>query len=95
MRSAEEAAYAGISLLDLEAPGWRDNIDVENLDVGSVFLCPLAQTFGGYIEGCKYLSGLDWDFDDWASAHGFEAPVRGFGGDRFSDLNAAWKKLLS
>lgn len=39
---------AGIEFLDKNIPGWRDEIVVDEIDVGSLCKCPLGQTFDSY-----------------------------------------------
>src|SRR5262245_29088193 len=36
----------GAALLDARRPGWRENLDVDDLDMGSVTRCVIGQTLG-------------------------------------------------
>lgn len=42
----ENQIRAGVAVLDEYAPaGWRERVNLETLDAGSVYECPLAQAF--------------------------------------------------
>lgn len=72
---------AGIQLLDTEKPGWREKIDLDNLDLGSCDICVLGQVFGNYYDGVEKLK-VD------AYEYGFNT------GGSFRELTAAWKEAL-
>lgn len=59
----------GISLLDRENPGWRYDIDLDNLKMYDSEHCILGQLYGGYNAGLHAL-GLPDGID-----HGFVEPT--------------------
>lgn len=72
---------AGIKLLDSTTPGWREKIDLDQLDLGSCSVCVLGQVFGDYDEGIDQLgvSGYDYGFNTMSN---------------MPALTAAWKEAL-
>lgn len=50
------AVQRGVALLDAKGPpGWRDRIDLDTLDIGSLTLCVLGQVYGHYYKGLRAL----------------------------------------
>lgn len=74
---------AGMALLDQERPGWRQEIDLGTLDLGSCSVCVLGQIFGDYEDGLSELG-----IGDDPYKYGFNA----LGG--MSTLTQAWKDAL-
>ncbi|HYF29002.1 MAG TPA: hypothetical protein VEA36_01390 [Candidatus Paceibacterota bacterium] len=85
--TAQERVAAGAALLDAQAPGWRDRIDVDRLSIQSCGRCMLAQLYGNYARGVKHL-GLD--ANGTTVRNGFNAGP----GVSFSELDRAWKAQI-
>lgn len=51
MPTVEERVASGAYMLDVHAPGWRDKIDLDRLNVRSCDDCILGQVFGEYTTG--------------------------------------------
>lgn len=106
--TAAKAVAAGMVWLDENAPGWRDKIDIEALDVADCQLCVLGQIYGDYSNAppsARYGENAHWADAD--AAADWLAPSRGFDhgwadrkatGDRsflrYANLNEAWRKAL-
>lgn len=71
----------GIKLLDSEKPGWRSDIDLDKLDLGSCSVCVLGQIFGDYEVGVEELDidGHEYGFNTLGS---------------MVELTQAWKDAL-
>jgi hypothetical protein len=50
-----ERSRLGIYLLDLECPGWHNDVDTNKLDMSSVYCDVLGQLYGSYMQGCAKL----------------------------------------
>jgi len=90
------AAYAGALLLDEERPGWENEIDVDQLDMGHGGHCILGQLYGGYSDGLIRLGILFTE----ASGLGFRAPIREVESvsareDLYQALTEDWKKEIA
>ena len=85
MTDYTSAVNAGIQLLDAERPGWKSEVDLDNLDLGSCGVCVLGQIFGEYSEGLSEL-GINR-----GSRYGFDL-VGGSGS--YTELTNAWKDAL-
>ena len=87
------AARRGAALLDERSPGWREKINLDELDTNSCYKCVLGQTYAdgaqpGYIRGKRI---LDLDLDE-ATRFGFtDCRTTNFSND---DLTEAWRYLL-
>lgn len=86
---------AGVDLLDREAPGWVDHIDLDALDISSEFWCVLGQLFDdrrsdGYTEGLDELG-----IEGKANLYGF---CGAFVGDEAHEderrLTYAWRNRI-
>lgn len=88
MDEIRERVERGAALLDERVPGWVDRINVDRLNVSSLFDCPLGQVFDGFWAGHKRLWGELWMVS--------EARACGFGDlpKNYPRLNAAWKSLI-
>lgn len=51
MKQIPPEIKAGMKLLDIEAPGWREKIDLEKLNLGNCESCILGQLFERYTLG--------------------------------------------
>lgn len=85
----EDDVLRGVELLDEEAPGWRDKIDLPSLHLMNCNSCVLGQVFGDFETGCNEL-GLTW----------YEAKEYGFVLDsdaphRYAWLTRTWRKVLA
>ena len=79
---ALERAQRGAKVLDRAFPGWRDQIDLEILDIADCAVCMLGQVFGNYNyawsddvmweEAERYADGPD----AFAVDHGFNRAAR-------------------
>jgi hypothetical protein len=88
-QTAERAAVAeGFAFLDDHAPGWRNRVDPDTLDIASCRRCLLGQLYGLFVDG---FLALDLTRDATFRL-GFDTP-----GDRAAaeDLTAAWKEALA
>ena len=93
----------GAKLLDERAPGWRERIDLDRLDMGGCFDCVLGQLFGGYSTGADAL-GLHLPTD---SSLGFDVDameqyprrrptgVTSWRREAHNRLTAAWREFLT
>lgn len=52
---AKQRVDNGVMVLDAVRPGWRQDIDVEALNLSSYVACVLGQIFGSYDEGLAAL----------------------------------------
>jgi hypothetical protein len=67
MTRYDERAERGAQLLDLTAPGWHEQIDLDELNIRFRSQCVLAQTYGSYGAGTSALA-----IDDYkAESYGF------------------------
>lgn len=90
----------GIALLDSREPNWRDDVDVNTLDLHSLDNCVLGQVFGDYGRGMEALFGGErWMYSEVNAEHGFEAPERDENGNYiarpYADLTEQWVKALT
>ncbi len=51
----EENVRRGMALLDERSPGWRQEIEVEFINVESPIDCPLGQVYNTYYNGLREL----------------------------------------
>lgn len=90
-----EAVANGAALLDARVPGWRDRVDVAELDLSDCVECTLGQVFGAYQFGLTRLdlSANDWDEEqERAATYGFTLlPALGEGS--LDDRSAHWSAL--
>lgn len=84
MTDYTKAVNAGIELLDAERPGWKSEIDLDSLDLGSCGVCVLGQIFGEYSEGLSEL-GIST-----GHRYGFDTTGEG----KYTELTQAWKDAL-
>lgn len=88
----------GVKWLDQEHEGWRDRIDVDLIDMGSVDVCVLAQLFGHADEYDKYgRAALRLRLNEKkCEGRGFDVPDALYeAGVTYNDLTEAWKKELA
>ena len=108
MNPYTEQVKRGRALLDKERPGWREEIDLSQLELSLGCLCVLGQVFGHYNSGVFALWNVNPDAyndDVWvasdafqaAVAHGFTIPFDGKGNeaDEWQALQEAWIAELS
>lgn len=72
--SIEDRVTNGIVLLDVTSPGWRDKVNIDDLNMRSGADCILGQIYGSYTDGVNALWS-DWDSRDDAeldAKHGFD-----------------------
>lgn len=86
-----EEIQRGIALLDAEKPGWQDDIDFTNLDMGDHDNCILGQIYGNYSRGRMALD--IFDIDD--SVYGFDLPPDSEDILLYNALTEAWKEALA
>ncbi|MDA8611249.1 hypothetical protein N9L18_00060 [Candidatus Pacebacteria bacterium] len=77
----------GEALLDEKHPGWRENVDIDRLNIQSPCHCVLGQIYGHYETG-KNILGLS---EEEAMIRGFQISYSASGGD----LNRTWKNQLA
>ena len=78
---------AGMQVLDWEAPGWEQRVDVERLNIAFDCDCVLGFVYGSYWSGLEMLGEPD-NFE-WSIAHGFT--VCGIDGNVLTD---EWKSAI-
>lgn len=91
--SITDRVAAGAAALDEVRPGWREEIDVDLLDVASILDCPLGQLWGQYGAGHLALDDalhVDTYRNDWIIRHGFDP-----GDDSPREVTAAWRTEVS
>lgn len=76
MATVEDRVASGAYLLDLHAPGWREKINVDRLNVLSCQDCILGQVYGKYAEGMITL-GIG-DYCDYPEGHPAHQSMLGF-----------------
>lgn len=84
-----DAVARGVALLDEKVPGWRERIDLSELNVAGFYSCPLGQVGGDYEVGAK-LVGLV--VGPATVEHGFYLGEDVPG--TFEELNAAWREAI-
>lgn len=88
----ETEIACGMALLDERRPGWRDEIDVKTLDLGSECNCILGQLDGDYLD-----SVLDMGLGIGESRrYGFD--ISGHDRDEgaaYAALTAEWRQALT
>lgn len=85
----KEKIKLGMDLLDEKVPGWRDRIDLKNLNMGSCESCILGQLFNDFGLGLKK---LDIDLYDTTI---FELAFEKSSGESYTQLTKNWKQALS
>jgi hypothetical protein len=75
---------AGMQVLDREAPGWEQIVNVGQLNIALDCDCVLGFVYGSYWSGLEMLGEPD-NFE-WSIAHGFT-----FRGNDEDGLTDAWK----
>lgn len=66
-QSDTDRVRAGMALLDrllVGRPGWRDDLDVDRLDMGDPWDCVLGQLYGTYADGLRMLVRLGANVSD-------------------------------
>lgn len=108
--SIAERVQAGIAVLDEDKPGWRELINLTDLDLCSNERCVIGQVYkndehdywgGNYSLHLHRLAGTDdyTEADEWAIGHGFESALtpgsEGFPiRAEYDALTDAWKAAL-
>jgi hypothetical protein len=96
----DDVIRRGAALLDERGPiDWRTRIDLDRLNVQSVYYCVVGQVFttrfgmfDAWDNGLVQLGAPDDDDDDrleWLVARGFDAP------NSYLALSAAWHRYLT
>ena len=86
---------AGVALIEDKRPGAVALLDPAELRIASSCDCPLGQTFGSYVKGCRALR-----LDDFGAAqHGFTWPSTGFSSGFhahafIAELEAEWRREI-
>jgi hypothetical protein len=84
-----ERIARGAAFLDEKQPGWRERIDLGELDLNSSECCILGQLFpGSYFSTLSVLFGDDKQ--STAMAYGFESRLSAEG----SQLTAEWREYI-
>lgn len=92
-QQADEAAARGAAFLDEVAPGWRERIDVERLDIASSCSCVLGQLWEGSYH--PFTCAVDdLGIVDSVRHLGFEVPGEEVGEAAYSVLTQAWRGIL-
>jgi hypothetical protein len=88
------AVKKGVALLDDQAPGWRDKIDVDSFDITSQHRCVLGQVYGEYTDGALALFGSSKYYDDEAMTEAVECGfwATGVNDEKWEALQLAWLK---
>lgn len=90
--SLSERVARGVELLDRETPRWRERIDVETLDMHSVYRCIIGQVFCvGYNVGLEMLGATGK-----GSYCGFDLlPGEYNKVDKWNELRDLWIRAIS
>ncbi len=86
----QAAVARSIELLDRERPGWLSRINVEKLDVGSSWFCPLGKLFQGYQRGMDALSL----YEKYGNKVWYAFNTSGQYPYTYPELTAEWKRQL-
>ncbi len=93
-----DAVARGMALLDEKVPGWRERIELRDLDMTDCQLCVLGQIFGDYMDGLdevlpEALIALGRDIEADA---GFELLHAGRDATgRYAVLADAWREAIA
>lgn len=91
------AVERGAKLLDERHPDWVGEVNLDDLEMDSIFQCILGQIYGSFAAGMEELFGED-DLnihDQLAFEHGFDADwVDEHDYHRFQELHAAWEEEI-
>jgi hypothetical protein len=72
--SLQARVARGITFMDETKPGWRENIDLTNLDMGDARMCIIGQTFRDQMD--EYYTGAwtqgSWAVCDYATQNGID-----------------------
>lgn len=97
----EKEVRAGIAFLDKKDPEWREDLDVDYLDMWDCENCILGQRHGDYLDGLaelgltdedSYRLGLDLKMEDLKGEDPDGHPVS-MGRKRYDDLRETWITL--
>jgi len=78
-----------VALLDEKRPGWATKVDLDRLNMSSVYDCVLGQVYGTYD---RAMQALGWDGRGInAIEHGFYLPMMS---EAWPDLNEEWKVFI-
>ena len=88
---AERVAAGAAWLDEHEPPGWVDRVDPDTLNLGDCWRCVLGQLRGEYFDALDDL-GLD---EVWGDDHGFSLNEDLPYPERYAELTAAWRDLIS
>jgi hypothetical protein len=105
MKQIPEEVKAGMALLDEKAPGWREKVDLDKLNMGGCVRCILGQIYGHFDEGLTALGicevgVVEIQFDlaiEKAARYGFaiEDPyLKNYHLD-YATFTQTWKEALS
>lgn len=91
-------APKGAALFDRVAPGWADRIDLDALEMSSIFNCAVTQLYGDYKDGLKVLfpdnDRLYGDPEHPSYVHGFDRHVDTPREIRWGTFQAEWVLLI-
>lgn len=86
----DQRVQRGIAILDGLGPeGWRDRVDLDDLEIASGYRCILGQVYGEYFLAPKKLHGMMYPVH-----YGFHTSFA-MDARAVEELNAAWRKALS
>jgi hypothetical protein len=87
---ARDRVERGAALLDKTAPGWRERVDPETLDMTLCTRCVLGQLFGHYMVGFDRL-----EVAESSVVYGFDLPwPTKFEDSGYDLLQDAWLEML-
>lgn len=96
-RELKKRVKKGIEFLDNEIPDWKQQIKLDELDLGKCRKCILGQLFGDYENGLNELDILYSSASDYGFTLSYEVmctqdmdEIR----PGFIDLTNAWRELL-
>lgn len=92
-----ERIVNGAELLDYERPGWREEVDLDELNLGDMYNCVLGQFYGSYTTGTRALD-IDGKGRDYEASYGFEVSRAEAEEDEYAAydrLTLAWVEYLS
>lgn len=105
MKQIPKEVKAGMALLDEKAPGWREKVNLDKLNMGGCVRCVLGQVYGFFDDGLVALSickteTIEAQFDsalEEAEKYGFsigDTHLKNYRLD-YAALTQAWKEALS
>lgn len=97
LMTLEERVRRGAILLEEAWPTWRDEIDLDELNLSDMYNCVLGQVYGSFTAGTRALN-IDSKGRDHEASYGFEVSRAEAEEDEYAAydrLTLAWVEYLS